>query len=137
MRKTRRGLAMVAAWCCLTSQLMAQGPQQIVEPPHAPILIRSYEGARLAPLEIKNSDRLRSLIRAGKLYLTVQDAIALAIENNLDLEVDRYGPLLAEWQVQRAKAGGPLRGVTQGNTLVNQITSGQGVLGSLQSVGLI
>ncbi len=92
MRKTQRGLAIVAAWTCLTSQLMAQAPQQRVEPPHAPIFIRSYEGSRLAPLEMKNSDRLRSLIRAGKLYLTVQDAIAVAIENNLDLEIDRYGP---------------------------------------------
>src|SRR5579862_353326 len=136
MRKTRRGLAMVAAWCCLTSQLMAQGPQQRVEPPHAPIFIRSYEGARLAPLEIKNSDRLRSLIRAGKLYLTLQDAIALAIENNLDLEVDRYGPLNAEWQLERQQAGGPLRGVTGGNTLANQNTSGQGVAGSQVAAGL-
>src|SRR5260370_35316510 len=75
-------------------------------------------------------------MRAGKLYLTVQDAIALAIENNLDLEVDRYGPIGAEWQVELQQAGGPLRGVTTGNTLVNQATSGQGIAGSQQSAGL-
>jgi outer membrane protein TolC len=66
----------------------------------------------------------------------VQDAIALAIENNLDLEVDRYGPIVAEWQLKRQEAGGPLRGVTGGNSLVNQATSGQGVAGSQLSAGL-
>jgi outer membrane protein TolC len=70
------------------------------------------------------------------LYLTLQDAISLAIENNLDLEVDRYGPLSAEWTLQRMQAGGPLKGVTGGNSLVNQVTSGQGVVGSEVSAGL-
>ena len=66
----------------------------------------------------------------------MQDAIALAIENNLDLEVDRYGPLAADWQLERAEAGGPLKGVTSGNSVVNQATSGQGVVGSQISAGL-
>ena len=87
-------------------------------------------------MNLRNSDHLHSLIRAGRLYLTVQDAIALAIENNLDLEVDRYGPLSAEWALQRARRGGPLRGVTNGSTLVNQATSGQGVVGSQVAAGL-
>jgi outer membrane protein len=67
----------------------------------------------------------------------LQDALALSIENNLDLEVDRYGPLSAEWTLERLRAGGPLRGVTSGNSLVNQVTSGQGVLGSEVSAGLV
>jgi len=87
-------------------------------------------------VDLGNSNRLHSLIRAGRLYLTVQDAIALALENNLDLEVDRYGPLNAEWQLERSDAGGPLRGVPSGSALVNQATSGQGVLGSQQAAGL-
>jgi outer membrane protein TolC len=87
-------------------------------------------------VNLSNSNHLHSLIRAGHLYLTVQDAIALAIENNLDLEVDRYGPLNAEWMLERADAGGPLRGVPSGSALVNQSTSGQGVLGSQQAAGL-
>jgi outer membrane protein TolC len=77
------------------------------------------------------------LIRGGKLYLTVQDAIALAIENNIDLEIDRYGPLTAEWNLKRQEAGGPLRGVTTQNIAQNEVTSGQGVLGSEQSTGLL
>jgi len=90
----------------------------------------------MPPVQLKNSNRLHDLIRGGRLYLTVQDAIALAIENDVDLEVDRYGPLLAEWNLKRQQAGGPLRGVTAGNTLSNQVVSGQGVQGSLASAGL-
>jgi outer membrane protein TolC len=80
---------------------------------------------------------MNELIRGGKLYLTVQDAIALAIENNLDLEVARYGPLNAEWNLKRAEAGGPLRGVTSQNIAQNEVTNGQGVLGSEASTGLL
>ena len=50
--------------------------------------------------------------------------------------MDRYGPLSADWSLQRAEAGGPLRGVTNGSTLVNQATSGQGVVGSQAAAGL-
>jgi outer membrane protein len=136
MRKTQRVLAIVLTWSCLVSQLAAQAPQQMVEGPYGPPIVRSYEAARLAPLNLKNSDRLQSLIRGGKLYLTVQDAIAVAIENNLDLEVDRYGPIDAEWNLKRQQAGGPLKGVTSGNSLSNQATSGQGVIGSEVAAGL-
>lgn len=133
----RKQLAVFVAWASAASQMPAQLPPHIeVERPHAPIFFRSYEGTTVPPVDLKNSGRLHSLLRAGKLYLTVQDAIALAIENNLDLEVDRYGPLAAEWQLRRQQAGGPLRGVTGGNSLVNQVTSGQGVQGSQQAAGL-
>ncbi|HKW97897.1 MAG TPA: TolC family protein [Bryobacteraceae bacterium] len=128
--------AILAALSLLGSEAYAQQAPIAVERPKAPVLVRPYKQPTVPPIRLKNSDRLRSLIRAGKMYLTVQDAIALAIENNLDLEVDRYGPLMAEWQVERQQAGGPLRGVTGGNTLVNQATSGQGIAGSQVSAGL-
>jgi len=114
----------------------AQGPQETPQRPQASILIRPYEGAVVPPARLKNSDRIYSLIRGGKLYLTVQDALAVAIENNLDLEVDRYGPVSAEWYLERVQAGGPLRGVTAGNSIANQATTGQGVVGSQVSAGL-
>ena len=50
-------------------------------------------------------------MRAGTLYLTVQDAIALALENNIDIEVARYNPLIQDWTVTRYEAGGTLPGV--------------------------
>jgi outer membrane protein len=55
--------------------------------------------------------RLQSLIRDGKLYLTLHDAIALAIENNLDVEVSRYNLLVADTDLTRAQGGGNLRGI--------------------------
>jgi outer membrane protein TolC len=55
--------------------------------------------------------RLEGLVRDGKLYLTLHDAIALAIENNLDVEVSRYNLLLADTDVIRAQGGGNLRGI--------------------------
>jgi outer membrane protein TolC len=128
-------LSLLASECA--SQCSAQQePPQAVEEPHGPLLIRSYRAAAVPAVKLRNSDHLHSLIRAGRLYLTVQDAIALAIENNLDLEVDRYGPLNADWLLERAGAGGPLRGVPSGSALVNQATSGQGVVGSQQAAGL-
>ena len=130
LHKTISVLAVISLVC------RAQEPPQSVEKPQGQLLIRSYRAASIPPVNLRNSDHLHALIRAGHLYLTVQDAIALAIENNLDLEVDRYGPLNADWALQRAQGGGPLRGVTNGSSLVNQATSGQGVLGSEVAAGL-
>jgi outer membrane protein TolC len=59
----------------------------------------------------QNSERIQKLIRDGKLHLSLQDAIALALENNLDVELQRYTRRLAATDVMRAKAGGALRGI--------------------------
>lgn len=72
---------------------------------------RPYREADIEPIRLGNSSRLESLLRAGRLYLTLQDAIALAIENNLDVELQRYGPMISQASLQRALAGGLLRGV--------------------------
>jgi outer membrane protein len=74
-------------------------------------LKRPYMPKEIAPIRLANSSRLDSLLRAGKLYLSLQDAIALAIENNLDVELQRYGPQISEASLMRAQAGGLLRGV--------------------------
>src|ERR1051325_7094572 len=64
------------------------------------------------PPVVSNSGRLDSLLRGGNLYLSLQDAIALALENNLDIAIQRYGPQIADAQVQQAEAGGFARGVS-------------------------
>jgi outer membrane protein len=122
----------------LTPSFLASsfGQQPFVARPKSNVLWRPYQGPEVPPSRLTNSDKLHSLIRAGKLYLTLQDAIAMAIENNLDLEIDRYGPVAAEWNLQRANAGGALKGVPSGNTFVNQVTAGQGINGAVQSAGL-
>ena len=72
-------------------------------------------------------------MRAGNLYLSAPDVVALAIENNIDVEVQRYGPLLAKEVLKRAKAGGLLRSVGVGVSPGPVSVSLQGV--SLTSTG--
>ncbi len=61
-------------------------------------------------IRLTNSPRLEQLVRSGNLYLSAQDVIALALENNLDIAVQRYGPFLSREVLMRAEAGGLLRG---------------------------
>jgi hypothetical protein len=72
--------------------------------------VRPYEARRVPPVNFHNSQRIFDLIRAGQLYLSLADAIALALENNLDIEVERYLPRIAQTDIQRANGGGFLRG---------------------------
>ncbi len=108
----------------------------VAEKPHGPFFDRSYEGATVAPIQLANSPRLSRLLRAGSLYLTVRDAIALAIENNLNLQIQRYALPTADWAVERAEAGGPIRGLSQGAPQVGAVDLGVGVLGAIQSAGV-
>jgi outer membrane protein TolC len=70
-----------------------------------------YRRPVVPPLFDGNQARLQSLIRDGKLYLTLQDAIALALENNLDVETERYNLVAARTDEVRARGGGSLRGI--------------------------
>ena len=79
-----------------------------------------YQWEEVAPVDLANSSRLEALLRAGKIYLSLQDAVALALENNLDIAMQRYGPLQAGASLLRAQAGGLLRGVP---TAVQQATT--------------
>src|SRR5437660_8723635 len=90
-------------------------------------LTRPYRQRTVPPINLANSPRLESLVRAGRLYLSAQDVVALAIENNIDVEVQRYGPLLAQEVFNRAKAGGLLRSVGVGVASGPQSVSLQGV----------
>ncbi|HTX39790.1 MAG TPA: TolC family protein [Bryobacteraceae bacterium] len=124
-----------AFWAAAT--LPAYGQQQpFVERPTMIGPIRSYMAPTIPGVRMTNSDRLYSLIRAGNLYLSLEDALALAIENNLNLEIDRYGPLLQASALERAKGGGPFRGVPRSNTVIASVDSGLGVAGSTLAAGL-
>lgn len=140
MRQVRRffeaARQCTAAALCLSSVTWAQ--EVAIEPvrPSAPILVRPYLPATVPPVRVANSARLRDLIRAGTLYLTAQDAIALALENNIDVEVSRYNPLLATWRLERAEAGGALPGVPSSASQAGSVASGQGVAGSQAAAGV-
>jgi outer membrane protein TolC len=86
-----------------------------------------YRRPVVPPLFDGSEARLQSLIRDGKLYLTLQDAIALALENNLDVETERYNLVVAETDVVRAKGGGSLRGI---DYTLNEAPNGVGGPGS-------
>jgi outer membrane protein TolC len=63
---------------------------------------------------LKNSDRLHSLIKDGKLMLSMDDAVALVLENNFDIAIARYNLDIADMDLLRTKSGGSVRGVNSG-----------------------
>ncbi len=70
-----------------------------------------YTSPTAPELPLGAGDRVRSLVRDGAVYLSLYDAIALAIENNLDVEVARYNLTIAGTEALRAAGGGNLRGI--------------------------
>jgi outer membrane protein len=99
----------------LTGSVVAENAVRI-DPAEGSLMrfTRPFRARSVPPVNLANSSRLESLMRAGNLYLSAQDAVALAVENNLDIEVQRYGPLLAQEVLRRARAGGALRSVGVG-----------------------
>jgi len=86
----------------------------------------AYSPSQVPEPQLANSPLLNQLIHDGKLYLSLKDAIRLALENNLDLAIARYNLPIADMDILRTKAGGIFRGV---NTGVVQGTPGGGVGG--------
>jgi len=100
---------------------------------HGDFLTRHYRRPDIAPINMQNSARLENMIRAGRIYLSLEDAVALALENNIDIEVARYGPQIAQSDYLRAKAGGLLRGVPSAVSAVANSASSQSGTGSGQT----
>ena len=101
----------------LTSTAAAQTPEVAIEMPK-PVpfvgpLLRPFHLERrfVVPARLTNSPRIESLVRSGNLYLSAQDVIALVLENNLDIAIQRYGPFLAREVLRRAQGGGILRSI--------------------------
>ncbi len=70
-----------------------------------------FDAPEVPDISLSNSGRLESLLHDAKLYVSLADALALAIENNLDIAWSRYGPQNAANDLMRAKSGAQLRGV--------------------------
>src|SRR5436305_1201393 len=138
-RRSMNFRKLVASALCFTSAGLPCWSQQAGIAPERPsvnIFVRPYQAELIPPIRTSNSARLRDLVRAGKLYLTAQDAIALALENNIDIESARYNPLIQASQVRRAEAGGALAGVPSARSQAGTVQSGQGVLGSQAAAGV-
>ncbi len=76
-----------------------------------PDITAPYRQIKIDPLVLTNSPRIQQLIKDGKLLLSLEDAITLAIENNLGINIARYTPWEAETDVLRAKSGQQFFGV--------------------------
>jgi outer membrane protein TolC len=114
-------------------QLQSIGPQRPfhVDLPHSHNPLSPYRPSFVPPVDLRNSPRLQSVMRDGKMYISLQDAIALAIENNLDLASFRYNLPTALTDLARTKAGGQANGV---NTNVTYPVGATGVSVSGSSV---
>ena len=104
-----RGLLWLTLLC---STLAAQ--ISITEPPEKPVIgpvLRPFHIQRriVSPARLSDTPRLESLVKSGNLYLSVNDVVALVLENNLDIEIQRYGPFIGREVQRRAEAGGYLR----------------------------
>ncbi len=93
---------------------------------HFPNPIAPYKPRYLPPPNLNNTPRIEQLMVNGKLMLSIDDAVALALENNLDIGIARYNLNIADTDVLRAKAGAAILGVFAG---VVQNTPGGGVGG--------
>jgi outer membrane protein len=103
---------------------------------HFPDPVGPYIPRHVEPPNLTNTPRIDQLMQDGKLYISMNDAVALALENNLDIAIARYNLNIADTDVWRTKAGAPFLGVPFGivqNTpggsvggLGGQVGSGQG-----------
>ncbi len=89
-----------------------------------PNVVGPYMPRHVPEPNLANSARIGQLMKEGKIYLSLDDAIALALENNLDLAIARYNLPIADTDILRAKSGASTRGV---NTGLVQGTPGGGV----------
>jgi len=87
-------------------------PNYIMGPSWFPTILKPYQQELIKPLVMENSPRLHDLIRNGKLRLSMADTLALAIENNLDIAVQRFLHPIAEADVLRASSGQAARGIS-------------------------
>jgi outer membrane protein len=99
---------------------------------HFPNPVGPYKPQYLPTPDLSNTPRIEQLMRDGKLYLSMDDAVALAMENNLDIAIQRYNLNIADTDILRALAGGSTLGVNSGTV---SGTPGGGTGGLSGSVG--
>lgn len=108
------------------SPVLVKGQTAVKPASHLPNFFAPYTPRQVPEPRVANSGRLDSLLRNGRIMLSLEDAIALALENNLDLAIARYNLAIADTDVLRAKSGNSVRGVATG---LVQGTPGGGIGG--------
>jgi outer membrane protein len=82
--------------------------------------IAPYTSINVEPSRLGNTPRIDQLLQDGKIYLSLADAVTLALENNYDIAIARINLDIADTDILRTKAGSGIRGVSTGlvtNTL--------------------
>jgi outer membrane protein TolC len=109
------------------SSAMAQNLADYSKPAsHFPYFVSPYLAHQVPPPSFGNTPRIETMLKDGKLRLSLSDAVALALENNLDLAIARFNLSIADTDILRAKSGESVRGVATG---LVQGTPGGGVGG--------
>src|SRR5215831_16412478 len=143
MKQVQSYIAVLCAMVVAAPQTFAQQPRETRREDQTPRLqserphwyspfTDKYNPRIVPPINVSNTTRIESLLRGGNLYLSLQDAIALALENNIDVEVSRYGFLIADQNLKSAEAGG---GAGNVNTAVAGGTGAGGAGGAGGAAG--
>jgi hypothetical protein len=110
MNKLRRYALYFAAWSLLLSMVGVAGEDK-PQPPGAPsgnafsrIIRGNYETPAVTGFDLRGDATLDAMIRDGKLPLSAEDAVRLALENNVDINVERYNPYFSLYGIQQGKA---------------------------------
>jgi outer membrane protein len=116
------GLAAFWLWISLTSVTFPQEKDRKPAPPAGNVFTRitstNYAQPQVIPFESKGEASLDAMIKDGKLELSQEDVVRLALENNVDINVERYSPYFSVWGIERGKA--ILNPVVQFNTNINR-----------------
>jgi len=92
--------------------------------PWFPVFWAPYSPMDVPNPDLQNSGRVNQLTREGKLVLSLSDAIALALENNLDIAIQRDNPKIADLDILRTRAGSSARGVRTSVTSASTTSGG-------------
>src|SRR5271163_4232337 len=113
----------------MPGRALSLGPDYSKGPRFFPNFVAPYEPINVPQPVLTNTPKIDQLIQDGKLMLSLDDAISIALENNLDIYVQRFTPWIAETQLLKAKAGGvPQSGSSQ------NVVLGSGPTGSFDPV---
>ncbi len=114
MKQLQSSIAVLCVLLVAAPPSFAQEPTVQPHPRWYSGIVAPYQARPLAPVNVSNSSRMDALLRAGNLYLSLADSIALALENNLDVEIERYEFSIAEADLLRAHSGASIQGIPTG-----------------------
>ncbi len=76
-----------------------------------PNIFAPYAPMKIEHPQLTNSPKVDQLVQGQQMVLSLDDAISLALENNLDISVQRFVPYIADTDILRAMSGGATRGL--------------------------